>query len=268
MLEAIGGTRSDVFKACIQGRELVAVKRMKRPFASWEECVAVPEVQSLRKLSHPNVLKLREVIREGEVLFLVTDYCDVALSDMLRGLERPLGEDQIRLVMYQLLNALRAVHNAGWVHGRVLPQHVRCCSGIERIRLCGFGEATETSTMPSQERVVEDASGCTAPEYLHEGQEGRQPQYLEPPSDMWAAGVLMSELYLLHSTTSHEQLKHMSSIIRPSSDHAASATVQSLGLLLPMASDKALNMLEGLLTLDPAKRLTADVAISHPFFTL
>ena len=32
---------------------------MKRKFYSWEECMALREVKSLRKLNHPNVVKLK-----------------------------------------------------------------------------------------------------------------------------------------------------------------------------------------------------------------
>jgi serine/threonine protein kinase len=47
---------------------------MKRKFFSWEECMALREVRSLRKLSHPSVVKLKEVIRENDELFFVFEY--------------------------------------------------------------------------------------------------------------------------------------------------------------------------------------------------
>ena len=46
-----------------QSGEIVAIKRMKRKFYSWEECMALREVKSLKKLSHPNIVKLKEVRR-------------------------------------------------------------------------------------------------------------------------------------------------------------------------------------------------------------
>eukprot|EP00878_Enallax_costatus_P047368 GHUV01057950.1.p1 GENE.GHUV01057950.1~~GHUV01057950.1.p1 ORF type:complete len:107 (-),score=24.62 GHUV01057950.1:61-381(-) len=52
----------------------VAIKKMKRKFFSWEECMALREVKSLRKLSHPSVVKLKEVIRENDELFFVFEY--------------------------------------------------------------------------------------------------------------------------------------------------------------------------------------------------
>lgn len=39
----------------------VAIKRMKRKYYSWDECMQLREVKSLRKLRHPNIIKLKEV---------------------------------------------------------------------------------------------------------------------------------------------------------------------------------------------------------------
>ena len=47
---------------------------MKRKFFSWEECMSLREVKSLRKLNHPSVVKLKEVIRENDELFFVFEY--------------------------------------------------------------------------------------------------------------------------------------------------------------------------------------------------
>ena len=47
---------------------------MKRKFYSWEECMSLREVRSLRKLNHPCVVKLKEVIRENDELFFVFEY--------------------------------------------------------------------------------------------------------------------------------------------------------------------------------------------------
>ena len=52
----------------------VAIKKMKRKFYSWEECMALREVRSLRKLNHHAVVKLKEVIRENDELFFVFEF--------------------------------------------------------------------------------------------------------------------------------------------------------------------------------------------------
>ncbi len=39
---------------------------MKRKFYSWEECMNLREVKSLRKLNHPSIVKLKEVMTPAE----------------------------------------------------------------------------------------------------------------------------------------------------------------------------------------------------------
>eukprot|EP00877_Chromochloris_zofingiensis_P014338 jgi/Chrzof1/9158/Cz03g38050.t1 len=69
------GTYGAVWKAINrQTSEVVAIKKMKRKFYSWEECMNLREVKSLRKLNHPHIVKLKEVIRENDELFFVFEF--------------------------------------------------------------------------------------------------------------------------------------------------------------------------------------------------
>ena len=52
----------------------VAVKKMKRKFFSWDEALRLREVLALRKLKHPAIVKLKEVIREHDEVFLIFEY--------------------------------------------------------------------------------------------------------------------------------------------------------------------------------------------------
>ena len=77
--------RSSVHKAVNkQTGEVVAIKQMKKAFYSWEECIALREVRSLRKLSHPNIVKLKEVIRENDALYFVFEFMEKNLYEVRR----------------------------------------------------------------------------------------------------------------------------------------------------------------------------------------
>lgn len=56
--------------------ETVAIKKMKKKFYSWDECLELREIKSLRRLTHPNLVKLREVIRVNDDLYLVFEYLE------------------------------------------------------------------------------------------------------------------------------------------------------------------------------------------------
>ena len=60
------GTYGEVVRAANnQSGEMVAVKRMKRKYYSWDDCIALREVQSLRKLRHPSRSKSLRIFTEG-----------------------------------------------------------------------------------------------------------------------------------------------------------------------------------------------------------
>jgi serine/threonine protein kinase len=65
MINLVGdGTYGLVYLAYNQeNKEKVAIKTMKRKYHSWSEVMDLREVKSLKKLNHPNVVKLKEVIR-------------------------------------------------------------------------------------------------------------------------------------------------------------------------------------------------------------
>ena len=111
------GTYGSVHKAVHrQTGEVVAIKRMKKKFYTWEECVSLREVRSLRKLSHPNIVKLKEVIRENDELFFVFEYLDRNLYEMCRARERALPEASVRSIMYQIFQGLAFMHKHGFFH--------------------------------------------------------------------------------------------------------------------------------------------------------
>ena len=69
-------------------REVVAIKKFKQKFDSWDECVALREVRLLRKLTHPNVIKLKEVIRVNSELFMVFEYMKGTVLDLVNEHKR------------------------------------------------------------------------------------------------------------------------------------------------------------------------------------
>ncbi len=57
------GAFGTVYKAVnSKTKEVVAIKKMKSKYKSWEECLELREIKSLRKLAHPNIIKMKEVL--------------------------------------------------------------------------------------------------------------------------------------------------------------------------------------------------------------
>ena len=84
----------------------VAIKRMKRKYYSWEEAMNLREVKSLKKLSHNNVVKLKEVIRENDTLYFVFEYMKENLYQLMKERydhgDKLFPEHMIVNMMYQV----------------------------------------------------------------------------------------------------------------------------------------------------------------------
>jgi protein kinase len=71
------GTFGNVLKAVHnETNEVFAIKKLKENM-SWEEAVNLMEIKALKKLNnHPNVIKIYELIRKNENIYIVQEFCD------------------------------------------------------------------------------------------------------------------------------------------------------------------------------------------------
>ena len=63
--------------------EIVAIKVMKKKFYSWDEAMQLREVKSLRRLNHHNIVKLKEVIRDKDILFFIFEFMNNNLYEVI-----------------------------------------------------------------------------------------------------------------------------------------------------------------------------------------
>ena len=63
---------------------MVAIKVMKRKFYNWDECTKLWEVKALQKLGHQNIIRLKEVIRMENVLYLIFENMQGSIYELLK----------------------------------------------------------------------------------------------------------------------------------------------------------------------------------------
>ncbi|KXJ29029.1 serine/threonine-protein kinase MAK [Exaiptasia diaphana] len=263
--------------------ETVAIKKMKKKFYSWEECLGLREVKSLRKLNHANVVKLKEVIRENDHLYFVFEYMKENLYQMMKNSDRLLPESVIRNVIYQILQGLAFIHKHGFFHRDMKPENL-LCSGQDRdqgnrlVKIADFGLAREIRSRPPYTDYV-STRWYRAPEVLL-----RSTGY-SSPIDMWAVGCIMAELYTLRplfpgSSEVDEIFKVTSVLGTPSKEewsegHKLASAMNfkfpqmvptPLKQLIPNASPEAVQLMRDLMMWDPKKRPTAAQALKYPYF--
>ncbi|XP_072267810.1 serine/threonine-protein kinase MAK isoform X2 [Pyxicephalus adspersus] len=257
--------------------ELVAIKKMKRKFYSWDECMNLREVKSLKKLNHINVVKLKEVIRENDQLYFVFEYMKENLYQLMKERNKLFPESVIRNIMYQILQGLAFIHKHGFFHRDMKPENL-LCMGPELVKIADFGLVRELRSQPPYTDYV-STRWYRAPEVLL-----RSLTY-SSPIDIWAVGSIMAELYTLRplfpGTSEVDEIFKICQVLGtpkksdwPEGYQLASAmnfrfpqcVPINLKTLIPNASEEALTLMRDMLQWDPKKRPTASQALRYPYF--
>jgi len=253
-------------------KETVAIKKMKRKYKTWEECIQLREVMALRKLIHPNIIKLREVIRENDELHLIFDSMDCNLYQLIKDRPAPFSENRVRSMMNQILQALAYMHRNGYFHRDIKPENFLVTK--ETVKLADFGLAREIRSRPPFTEYV-STRWYRAPEVLL-----RAANY-NSPVDLWACGCILSELFTLRplfpGVNETDQLSRIGAVLGAptvgqwAEGHRLAAV---LGYRFPPSppalflgcSPEGAQVLQGMLVWEPMKRLTAEAALALPFF--
>ncbi|XP_004695517.1 PREDICTED: serine/threonine-protein kinase MAK isoform X2 [Condylura cristata] len=257
--------------------ELVAIKRMKRKFYSWDECMNLREVKSLKKLNHANVIKLKEVIRENDHLYFIFEYMKENLYQLMKDRNKLFPESVIRNIMYQILQGLAFIHKHGFFHRDMKPENL-LCMGPELVKIADFGLARELRSQPPYTDYV-STRWYRAPEVL------LRSSVYSSPIDMWAVGSIMAELYTLRplfpGTSEVDEIFKICQVLGtpkksdwPEGHQLASSmnfrfpqcVPINLKTLIPNASNEAIQLMTDMLNWDPKKRPTASQALKHPYF--
>ncbi|EFJ11811.1 hypothetical protein SELMODRAFT_125712 [Selaginella moellendorffii] len=271
------GTYGTVWKAVNKvTNETVAIKKMKRKYLSWDECMNLREVKSLRKLNHPNIVKLKEVIRENNELFFVFEYMECNLYQMMKDRQKLFPEAKIRNWCFQVLQGLAYMHREGYFHRDLKPENLLVT--VDVIKIADFGLAREVRSRPPYTNYV-STRWYRAPEVL------LQSSLYNSAVDMWAMGAIMAELFNLRpifpgASEADEIYKICSVLGNPSQatwpDGMKLAKCMNfrfpqfvpanLSALVPSASAEAIDLMKAMFAWDPLKRPTPSQALQHPFF--
>ncbi|XP_062919029.1 phosphorylase b kinase gamma catalytic chain, liver/testis isoform-like [Mobula hypostoma] len=264
--EVIGRGVSSVVQRCIHrttGKEY-AVKVMeladdRMTDAQLDEVrrSTLNEVQILQMVSgHRSIITLIDFFSSATVAFLVFDLMKQGeLFDYLTK-KVTLKERETRVMMQELLQAVEYLHSRHVVHRDVKAENILLDDGLH-IRLSDFGFSC--LLRPGQRlRELCGTPSYLAPELLKCSMDETHPGY-GMEVDMWACGVVMYTVVSGSPPFWHRKQLTMMRNIMEGRYQMNSSEWQD-------RSHTIKDLIFRMLTVDPSLRITAEQALSHPFF--
>ncbi|XP_020488315.2 cyclin-dependent kinase 6 isoform X1 [Labrus bergylta] len=286
LLAEVGeGSYGTVYKAREVGgkQRLLAVKKFNIRGDTTESGIPafmIREVALMRKMNyfnHPNIVRLLEAstVPDGRSLnlTLVLEYIDQDLSTYLSNAPASgLSRECIKDVMQQLLQGLDYLHTNMVLHRDLKPENI-LVSSCGEVKIADFGLARiYTFNIALTPGVV--TLWYRAPEVLLNS------VYMSSV-DMWSAGCIFAELFLLRPLfkgyTEVQQLQKIFEVIGlPSEEDWPKDSPVSYSISYgPKGSNTMLlhnlgpcenNLLAQCLAFRPSHRISAAKALAHPFF--
>jgi serine/threonine protein kinase len=196
------------------------------------------EALAAGRLRHPGLIAIYDVVIEESRPWLIMEYVAARSLEDVFVEDGPISPRRVAEIGVQLLAALHAAHEAGILHRDVKPSNVLLeTSG--RVVLTDFGIATyEGATTLTQTGTFMGSPAYVAPEVA-------RGEPASPASDLWSLGATLYAAVEGRPPYDHETaMATLSALVTSEPDPPVRC-----GPLRPV--------LEGLLTKDPARRMTA-----------
>ena len=284
-LEKIGeGTYATVYRAQDETTgQQVALKEIRLNPDEGAPSTALREISFMRELSHPNIVKLIEVIHTPQSLCLVFELLQHDLKyllDMRRKQKKPFSLEQIQSVMYQILSGLAFCHDRKILHRDLKPQNL-LLSAEGHVKLADFGLARGFG-IPVNAFSSEVVTLWYRPPDILLGSTS-----YTTPIDMWSVGCIMAELILLFplftGKNNEDQIKRIFKVLGTPSMELLNYLRNgkeipayigefpyyepiSWEALFPTLPPSGRNLIARLLDYRPAMRISAKEALEHAFF--
>ena len=262
-------------------KEFVAIKKFKETEDEIVKKTMRRELKMLQLLKHENVVEFKNAFKKKGNLFLVFEYVEKNLLEVLQESPSGLEPSLIKKLIYQLCKAIKYLHDQNVIHRDIKPENLLINNDMV-LKLCDFGFARKIS-MTSNETLTDYVATrwYRSPELLITN------GYYGPEVDYWAIGCIMGELAdgepLFPGENETDQLHCIQKVLGNLPQNQVDMFYRNplyngknlLDVDRPETLERryigklpkiAINFMKGLLELDPNKRLNGKTVFSHPYF--
>jgi serine/threonine protein kinase len=185
----------DRYRSCLPpSQQYVAIKVFHETLGNRDEMIEVlrGEIQSAQALSHPNIVKVYDVDRDGDLDFFTMELLE---GELLSGLMRrfqpvPMPRPHAWEIIRQIASGLEHAHARQVVHADLKPQKIMVTKPGE-VRILEFGSSRRFAKETHVEPPWRGAPGVTPAYACCELLDGATP---DPRDDLYALACIAYEL--------------------------------------------------------------------------
>jgi len=267
----------------------VAIKKIE-PFERSMLCLrTLRELKLLKHFNHENIISILAIQRPINFnlfneIYLIQELMETDLHRVIKT--QKLSDDHIQYFIYQTLRALKTMHLANVLHRDLKPSNLLLNSNCD-LKICDFGLARSIASSEDNFGFMTEYVATRwyrAPEIMLTFQE------YTTAIDVWSVGCILAEMLvgrpLFPGRDYHNQLWLIIEVLgTPNMEDyyniklkRAREYIRSLPFVkkVPFANlfnseainPLAIDLLENLLVFNPAKRITVDNALNHPYLNI
>ncbi|XP_075677978.1 calcium/calmodulin-dependent protein kinase II isoform X13 [Dermatophagoides pteronyssinus] len=254
--EELGKGAFSVVRRCVQkstclefAAKIINTKKLSsRDFQKLER-----EARICRKLNHPNIVRLHDSIQEEGYHYLIFDL--VTGGELFEDIvaREYYSEADASHCIQQILESVNHCHMNNVVHRDLKPENLLLASKAKgaAVKLADFGLAIEVQGEQQAWYGFAGTPGYLSPEVLKKDPYGK-------PVDIWACGVILYILLVGYPPFWDEDQHRLYAQIKAGAYDYPSPEWDTV-------TPEAKNLINSMLTVNPAKRITAAEALKHPW---
>ncbi|XP_074501412.1 calcium/calmodulin-dependent protein kinase type II subunit gamma isoform X17 [Sebastes fasciatus] len=256
LFEELGKGAFSIVRRCVKkstGQEYAAKIINTKKLSARDHQKLDREARICRLLKHPNIVRLHDSISEEGFHYLVFDL--VTGGELFEDIvaREYYSEADASHCINQILESVSHIHQHDIVHRDLKPENLLLASKMKgaAVKLADFGLAIEVQGDQQAWFGFAGTPGYLSPEVLRKDPYGK-------PVDIWACGVILYILLVGYPPFWDEDQHKLYQQIKAGAYDFPSPEWDTV-------TPEAKNLINQMLTINPAKRITADQAIKHPW---